>query len=129
MKVPKVEKRQRDMDLSKFDSVSIMLDLDRDFQTYYHLQVDQRGALAEDCWGDKTWDPRWFVAVESDDTGWTAEIAIPRGELTGDAVNLGKVWACNVVRVVPGKGVQAWSTPADVTPRPEGMGLLIFSEK
>ena len=36
------------------------------------------------------------------------------------------MWALNAVRVVPGKGVQAWSAPADVTPRPEGMGLLLF---
>jgi len=28
--------------------------------------------------------------------------------------------------VLPGKGIQSWSTPADATPRPEGMGLLEF---
>ncbi len=48
--VAKVEKRTRDMDLHSFDRVGIMLDLDRDYQTYYHLQIDQRGALCEDCW-------------------------------------------------------------------------------
>jgi hypothetical protein len=40
---------------------------------------------------------------------------------------VGKAWACNVVRVLPGRGVQAWSLPADVEPRPEGLGLLIFT--
>jgi tetratricopeptide (TPR) repeat protein len=129
MQVPKVEKRERDMDLRAFDRVSILLDLDRNYQTYYHLEVDQRGALAEDCWGDKSWNPRWFVAVDSNETGWTAEFAIPRGELTGERIHAGKVWACNVVRVVPGKGIQAWSTPADISPRPEGMGLLMFTDK
>jgi hypothetical protein len=129
MQAPKVEKRERDMSLNAFDRVSILLDLDRDYQTYYHLQVDQRGALAEDCWGDKSWNPQWFVAVDSNETGWTAEIAIPRYELTGERIHVGKVWACNVVRVVPGKGIQAWSTPADITPRPEGMGLLMFTDK
>jgi photosystem II stability/assembly factor-like uncharacterized protein/tetratricopeptide (TPR) repeat protein len=126
MKKEKLERRTRDMDLRAFDRVSILIDLDRDYQTYYQLQVDQRGGVAEDCWGDRTWDPRWFVAVDSDETGWTAEIAIPLGELTGDAVAPGKLWAVNVVRTVPGRGVQAWSGPAGVTPRPEGMGVLTF---
>jgi photosystem II stability/assembly factor-like uncharacterized protein len=126
MRKNKVEARTRDMDLRAFDRVSILIDLDRDYQTYYQLQVDQRGAVAEDCWGDKTWNPKWFVAVNAEETGWTAEIAIPLGELTGDLVAPGKLWAVNVVRTLPGKGVQAWSGPAGTTPRPEGMGVLTF---
>jgi photosystem II stability/assembly factor-like uncharacterized protein len=125
--VPPVPHRTRDADLSRFDRVSILLDLDRDYQTYFHLQIDQRGALAEDCWGDRTWDPRWFVACKSGPDGWTAEAAIPLRELTGDTPTLGRAWACNVVRVLPGRGVQAWSLPADVQPRPEGMGLMMFT--
>src|SRR5258708_16827283 len=109
------------MDLHAFDRVSILLDLDRDYQTYFHLQIDQRGCLAEDCWGDPKWDPKWFVAIDSDETGWTAEAAIPMAELTGDIPQPGNVWAANVTRIVPGHGVQAWSTPADWKPRPEGM--------
>jgi hypothetical protein len=46
--------------------------------------------------------------------------------LTGDVVTIGKTWACNVTRILPGRGVQSWSLPADVDPRPEGMGLLMF---
>lgn len=126
MKKEVLEKRTRDMDLRAFDRVSILIDLDRDYQTYYQLQVDQRGALAEDCWGDRTWNPKWFVAVNAEESGWTAEIAIPLSELTGDIITPGKLWAVNVVRTVPGKGVQAWSGPAGVTPRPEGMGILTF---
>jgi hypothetical protein len=68
------------------------------------------------------------VAVHSDETGWLAEAAIPLAELTGDRINIGTVWAANVVRVLPGRGVQAWSVPADVEPRPEGMGLLMFNQ-
>jgi photosystem II stability/assembly factor-like uncharacterized protein len=128
-RVAPVEKRDRDMDLRRFDRVSIMLDMDRDYQTYYHLQIDQRGCLAEDCWDDPSWNPKWYVAVHSDDNGWTAEAAIPWHELTGHAPSAGNTWAVNVTRIVPGKGVQAWSTPADARPRPEGMGLLQFIAK
>jgi photosystem II stability/assembly factor-like uncharacterized protein len=130
--VPLMKTRTRDADLRAFDRVSIMLDLDRDYSTYFHLQIDQRGCVAEDCWGDRTWDPRWFVAVQHEPTVWVAEAAIPLAALTGDTAVTGKAWAFNAVRVLPGRGVQAWSLPADVpedAPRPEGMGLLMFTKE
>ncbi len=130
--VPTVKGRGRDADLRGHDRVSILLDLDRDYCTFYHLQIDQRGCVCEDCWGDKGWDPRWFVAVRGGPEGWVAEVAIPLTLLTGDGVTPGKAWACNVVRVLPGRGVQAFSLPAEATeeaPRPEGMGLLLFAQE
>ena len=99
------------MDMRAFDRVSILIDLDRDYQTYYQLQMDQRGAVAEDCWGDRSWNPKWFVAVNAEETGWTAEIAIPLSELTGDTVAPGKLWAVNVVRTVPGQGHASLERP------------------
>jgi photosystem II stability/assembly factor-like uncharacterized protein len=126
--VPPVKVRPRDADLRGHDRVSILLDLDRDYSTYFHLQIDQRGCVAEDCWGDASWNPKWFVAIHSDQTGWQIEAAIPLLQLTGDRVRVGTAWACNVVRILPGRGLQAWSLPADVQPRPEGMGLLLFQQ-
>jgi hypothetical protein len=108
--------------------VSLLLDLDRDYATCYHLQIDRRGCVCDDCWGDLGWDPRWFVAVRDDGAEWRAEAAVPLFELTGEVVTVGRAWAANVVRVLPGRGLQAWSAPADVQPQPEGMGLLMFSE-
>ena len=55
--------RLHDVDLRGHDRVSLLLDLDRDYSTCFHLQIDQRGCVCDDCWGDKTWGPRWFVAV------------------------------------------------------------------
>jgi hypothetical protein len=124
--VAPVKGRTRDADLRAFDRVSILLDLDRDYSTYFRLEIDQRGCVCEDCWGDRSWNPKWFVAVHSDKDGWQIEAAIPMLELTGDQVTAGTVWACNLVRILPGRGVQGWSLPADVDPRPEGMGLLLF---
>jgi hypothetical protein len=125
-RVPPAKVRPRDADLRAYDRVSILLDLDRDYSTCFRLQVDQRGCVREDCWGDLSWNPKWYVAVRSGETSWQIEAAIPLGELTGQPVSRNTVWACNVVRVLPGRGVQAWSLPADVEPRPEGMGLLLF---
>lgn len=124
---PTVQARSHDADVRPFDRVELLLDLDRDYQTYYRLIVDQRGCTAEDCWGDVSWNPKWHVAVKATSTGWTAEVAIPLAELTGDNVGLGRNWAFNIVRVLPGHGVQGWSCPADALPRPEGMGLLHFA--
>ncbi len=124
--VPKAEKRLRDENLSGRDRVEILFDLDRDYQTYFRFQIDHRGCVAEDCWGEKNWNPKWHVAIDTTATGWTAEIAIPRGELTGSAIANGSVWGMNVNRIVPGVGVQSWCGPADANPRPEGMGLLKF---
>ncbi len=129
--IPLNKTRTRDADLRAFDRVSIMLDLDRDYSTSFHLQIDERGCVAEDCWGDRTWNPRWFVAVQSEPNVWVAEAAIPLAALTGDQVLPGRAWAFNAVRVLPGRGVQAWSLPAEVpeeSPRREGMGLLIFTQ-
>ncbi|HZY85402.1 MAG TPA: hypothetical protein VFE78_11265, partial [Gemmataceae bacterium] len=123
--------RLHDVDLRGHDRVSLLLDLDRDYSTCFHLQIDQRGCVCDDCWGDKTWGPRWFVAVHPEPTGWTAEAAIPLTALTGDTVTSGRAWAVNVVRVLPGRGVQAWSLPAEAPEealRPEGMGLLMFTQ-
>lgn len=121
-----VAHRTRDADLTGQDRVDILLDLDRDYQTYYRFRIDHRGRLAEDCWGDPTWNPKYFVAFHATETGWTAEWAVPLVELTGDRPGHGRTWAMNVVRVVPGQGLLSWSRPADDPPRPEGLGLLQF---
>ncbi len=128
--VAPVKVRPRDADVKNYDRVSLMLDVDRDYSSYFHLQIDQRGCVHEefcqDGVRDRSWNPRWFVACQSEPGVWQIEAALPLTELTGDPVTLGKAWACNVVRVVPGRGVQAFALPADAEPRPEGMGLLMF---
>ncbi|HVL11210.1 MAG TPA: YCF48-related protein [Gemmata sp.] len=126
LRVEPVAKRTRDADMAGRDRVDILLDMDRDYQTYYRLQIDHRGCLAEDCWGYKNWNPKYFAAFDSTESGWTAELAIPLVELTNDRPAHGRVWAANVSRVVPGKGMLTWSGPAADAPRPEGMGLLQF---
>jgi photosystem II stability/assembly factor-like uncharacterized protein len=127
--VPPVTPRSRDADLRGYDHVSLILDLDRDYATYFRLEVDQRGCVGEDCWGDRSWNPQWYVAIQSRPGVWQIEAAIPMAELSGRAVKPPETWAFNLVRVIPGKGIQAFSTPADVEPRTEGLGLLTFAEK
>jgi photosystem II stability/assembly factor-like uncharacterized protein len=118
--------RPRDADLSGHDRVDVMLDLDRDYATYYRFSIDHRGWTAESCWGDRSWNPNWFVAAGEDGANWTAEAAIPLEELTGRFPKAPTVWAGNVQRTVPGVGFQSFSTPASTTVIPEGFGMIIF---
>jgi hypothetical protein len=118
--------RPRDADLSQHDRLELLVDLDRDYATYYHLAVDDRGWTADSCWGDNTWNPQWFVATACDERAWTIEAAIPLTELTGTPPSPGVTWAINVQRTVPGVGFQAWSLPASTAIQSEGFGYLLF---
>jgi hypothetical protein len=97
--------RPRDADLTARDRVDILIDIDRDFATYYQFSFDYRGFTADSLWGDPTWNPTWFVAADLTDEAWTVEAAIPLNQLTawrrrlasadghpsGDAKNTGKM--------------------------------------
>jgi photosystem II stability/assembly factor-like uncharacterized protein/tetratricopeptide (TPR) repeat protein len=120
------EPRPRDADLADQDRVELLIDVDRDFATYYQLVVDCRGWTAESCWRDKTWNPNWFVASGETDGAWTAEAAIALSELTDQQSLAKKTWALGIQRIVPGVGFQSWTTPAASTAVPEGFGYLIF---
>ena len=120
------EMRTRDADLSGQDRVELYLDLDRDWVTAWKLTVDRRGWTGESCWGDKTWNPTWFVASDANESTWTVEAAIGLDQLTGDFPKSKTVWSVGVQRIVPGVGFQSWTKPAATTAIPEGFGYLIF---
>jgi hypothetical protein len=118
--------RPRDPDLSLRDRVELCIDLDRDYATYYHLTIDHRGWTGEACWGDRTWNPTWFVAAASADDTWTAEAAVPLNEIAAQAAAPGSVWAIGMQRIVPGAGFQSWAHPASPEIQPHGFGYLLF---
>ncbi len=118
--------RTRDADLSRHDRVEIYLDLDRNFVTYDRLTIDHRGFTGDDCWGDATWNPNWFVACASADGFWTAEAAIPWDQLAAEPPKPKSVWAIGIQRIVPGVGFQSWNRPAAIDVMPEGFGYLLF---
>lgn len=123
-----VKPRKRDDDLRSYDRISLLLDLDRDYGTAFHLEFDARGCVMEECCGDITWNPKWFVEVCPNETGWSAEVAIPLVEITGSGKLENDVWAASVTRIIPGVGLEASSLPAGVKPVTRGMGLLFFGE-
>ena len=123
---PNSEKRQHDADLSRFDRISLYLDLDRDYSTYYALHIDQRGCVAESCWQNAAWNPKCFIAVDADDASWSVEAAIPFSELAPHAPQRRSAWSVGIVRTIPTVGIQSWTPSAGLEPRPESFGLVEF---
>jgi hypothetical protein len=82
-KVPGIEYAQDlkprvpDEDFSRADHVTLLLDIDRDYATYWQLSFDHRGRPADSCCGDRTWNPEWYLAAAGDEQFWTVEAAIP----------------------------------------------------
>ncbi len=118
--------RPRDADLSAHDRIELLVDVDRDFIVHYRLAIDRRGWTNDRCWGDGTWDPKWFVAAGRDEGVWTVEAAIPLAELAARPPQPRDIWAIGAQRVVPGIGFQSWTTPAAIAVLPDGFGYLVF---
>jgi hypothetical protein len=118
--------RTHDADLGDRDRVDILLDIDRDYATYYRFTVDDRGWTAESCWDYASWNPEWFVAASETDETWMIEAAIPLAELAPHPPKSHDIWAIGIQRTLPGVGFQSWSTPASTDILPEGFGFLIF---
>ena len=118
--------RQHDADLSRHDRVSIRLDIDRDYSTWYEFQVDQRGWTAESCWEDRRWNPTWYVAAERDETDWRVEAAIPWKDLSPTPPQPSTIYGLSVLRTTPSVGLQSWTHPATAKTQPASFGLLKF---
>ena len=118
--------RQRDKSLAMRDRVTLLLDVDRDYTTYYRLTIDSRGWIAEQVGDNATWNPEWFVANVEDETSWSCEAAIRWSDLTESVPTANTVWAAGLQRTVPGVGFQSASQPAAVRVFPEGFLHLRF---
>ena len=123
---PQTKGRSHDADLSRHDRVTLCLDVDRDYTTWYELQVDQRGWTFESCWDDRRWNPKWYVATSAEDSHWRVEAAIPWSELAPAAPQRGSLWSAAVSRTTPTVGTQTWVHPASARPKPGSFGLVKF---
>lgn len=112
---PQYAGRKHDADLSGFDRLDIALDVNRDFATSYHIQVDQRGHVSEQCWEDPHWNPKLFVAVDSEKNHWRMELAIPFSEFLSTAPNSESSWAVSITRTIPLIATEAWPARKEAT--------------
>ncbi len=118
--------RDYDADLKLHDRLSFAFDIDRDYTTFYQMEVDYRGWTSDRCWIDQSWNPRWYVAREKDKDYWRTEIAIPLKELVPVSQLKRRTWGFSVVRILPAIGVQSWNHPKSSEPRPDTFGLMRF---
>ncbi len=117
--------RSRDSDLAKHDRVEILIDVDRDYGTYYNLTVDYRGWVNDSCWGDENWNPNWFVARTEEEDHWLIEAAIPLESLTAKQVDVDTAWGLGLRRIVPGVGIECWNAENSFDLE-EAFGLMLF---
>ena len=118
--------RTHDADLGLHDHLSLQFDTDRDYNTFYRFEVDQRGATSDACWDFAGWNPKWYVAAYGDDQVWRFEAAIPWEELSARPPTPGTCWAAGITRVLPTVGLQGWNFPLSESPAPQTFGLLRF---
>lgn len=116
--------RTRDADLSAYDRVRLSIDIDRDYVSAYEMTVDCRGWTHDACWGDKNWNPRWFVASKMNEANWTTELAIPWSELVKPEPAVLDTWCLRVTRQNARGHSASWTGATGESP--DSFGLLLF---
>ncbi len=101
-RIPPATARQHDEDHQDRDRIEFCVDTDRDYLTAFRFVIDESGRTSEQCWWLSRWNPAWFVAVDSDDSAWRVEAAIPLNELSNPTVRPGMLWSVRFRRVLPG---------------------------
>lgn len=119
--------RQRDTKLDSYDRIQLTIDTDRDYRSSYELVIDQRGWTRDHLNSLRQWQPSWFVANGSDDSIWTAEIAIPIEELLPERPSSSTAWALSVERFKPNnRSSEKWSQRSANKKSPRAYGILLF---
>ncbi len=94
---------QRDAELSRDDSVGVLIDTFDDRQTSYYFAVNVLGTqldmrIADDGrTTDGNWDAPWRSAAQRTEWGWSAEFAVPFASIKYEAGD-GRTWGLNLLR-------------------------------
>lgn len=118
----------RDQDDPRNDRVELLVDTDRDWSTFFRLAACEDGSTLDDCGGDVSWNPKWYVAIDRQSDGWTAECAIPLSALAPYSPQPGDAWAIGLQRRGPGRSLESWSYPATSKGLATGFGVLIVEK-
>jgi photosystem II stability/assembly factor-like uncharacterized protein len=124
--IPEVGERDYDAELTGQDRIGFAVDVDRDYASWYQLEVDHRGQTRDACWEDGSFNPTWYVARQAELDRWQLEIAIPWSELVPRPPVERDIWAVSAVRTVPQGGYHGVMPNAVWPPRWDSLGLLRF---
>ncbi len=102
-------KRNYDMVQVDQEQIRLRIDLDRDYATWFELAWNRDGETSDQFNDIRSWNPVWYVAVSETESGWNAEIAIPRSELLTPETDLASasstlgmnVWGLNAIHLRP----------------------------
>jgi len=86
--------------------LTFRFDTDRDYLTWFELQVDEAGNATERCMDMEGWQPEWYFKTKTDEDGWRLEAAVPIAQLQSESVASDGVWAMAIQRTMPNQGVQ-----------------------
>jgi photosystem II stability/assembly factor-like uncharacterized protein len=107
------------------DRIELEFDTDRDFATSFQLSIDESGQTADRCFLLDKWNPGWFVAVDSDESTWRLEAAIPLAELSAPLAKPGDTWSFRLRRILPGVLQHELVSPGSPVST-DGTGLIRF---
>lgn len=88
------------------ECLTFRFDTDRDYMTWFELQVDEAGHVTERCMDMESWQPEWYFKTETDDVGWRLEAAIPIAQLQTEPISSNRVWSFAIQRAIPNQGTQ-----------------------
>jgi len=113
VRAPAVE---RDGRVLAYDSIEVMIDADRDGESYLHLATNSSGSLwdrrvVQHGWVGEDWDGEWRTASRVVSGFYTVEMAIPFYDLD-IARNTTSTWKINVCRNVRTPGRSAYTSIA-----------------
>jgi hypothetical protein len=88
------------------EQLTFRFDTDRDYLTWFELQVDEDGQVIERCTDMEGWQPEWYFKTESEEKQWRLEAAIPIEQLRTGSLASNEIWAMAIQRAIPSRGVQ-----------------------
>jgi hypothetical protein len=109
---PQPAGRTHDENLTGHDRLTFAIDIDRDYDLFYQLTIDERGRTFEALGGEPVWNPHMFIATEHDREHWRLEAAIPLRELAPPELSQGNSWGLAMRRTIPAVGWESWQGTA-----------------
>jgi hypothetical protein len=88
------------------ERLTFRFDTDRDYLSWFELQVDESGHTRERCTDMEGWQPEWYFKTVSTEDGWCFEAAIPIAQLQSEPYTANALWALAIERSIPDQGVQ-----------------------
>jgi photosystem II stability/assembly factor-like uncharacterized protein len=88
------------------ERLTFRIDTDRDYLTWFEIQVDESGRTSERCTDMEGWAPEWYFKTVTTDEAWNFEAAIPIAQLQAETCASNDVWALSIHRSIPNHDVQ-----------------------